>query len=616
MTQALVHFLRRSIARKLTLTLVGFVAVTMVVAGLYLNRALEAFALDTLEVRLASIGRLLHDEARALVLRRASPEDFHAFALRGSRPTSSRVTVIAADGRVLGDSEVAVDDLPRVENHGSRPEVLAAFAGGVGRDRRTSATIGASLLYVALPIVDDAKVIGVIRIALPVSAVTSSYARIHRVMLLGGLVALAVAFGIGLFVARRVTKPVVQMQAIARQMSEGDFTVRAPIRSPDEIGALGRALNGLAGRLREKIHDLGHEQAKATAILDGMIEGVIAVDGRDVILLLNARARSMFDLDATRGEGKPFLEVVRNTELHEVFREARAAGEGSVSNREVRLMGPVNRRVEVNAVPLRLGGHEVGVVMVLHDVTELRRLEQVRTEFVANVSHELRTPLTAIQGYLETLLTGALEERENARRFLEIVFRHTERLGRLLNDLTDLSNIELGRVSLKLAPTRLDEAVDAVLAIMAAKAQSGKVALKSQLPGDLPAVLADRDRLVQILINLVDNAVKYTPEGGRVTVRVQEPAEGHIEIDVVDTGIGIPPADLPRITERFYRVDKARSRELGGTGLGLAIVKHLVFAHNGLLRIESEPGRGTTVRVWLGCADASEVKPALEGRGV
>jgi two-component system, OmpR family, phosphate regulon sensor histidine kinase PhoR len=612
MMQAFVHFLRRSIARKLTLTLVGFVAVTMVVAGLCLNRALEAFAVDTLEARLASTGRLLHDEARTLVTRPASPDDFHAFAVRGSRPTASRITVIAADGRVLGDSEVPVDDLPRVENHGQRPEVLAAFAGGVGRDRRTSATIGASLLYVALPIVDGGKVIGVIRVALPVSAVTASYAAIHRVMLLGGLVALVVAFGIGLFVARRVTEPVVQMQAIAHQMSEGDFTVRAPIRSPDEIGALGRALNGLAARLREKIHDLGHEQAKATAILDGMIEGVIAVDGRDVILLLNERARSMFGLDATRGEGKPFLEVIRNTELHEAFREGRAAGEGHVSNREVRLVSPVDRRVQVNAVPLRLGGNEIGVVMVLHDVTELRRLEQVRTEFVANVSHELRTPLTAIQGYLETLLTGALEEQENARRFLEIVFRHTERLGRLLNDLTDLSNIELGRVSLKLAPTRLDEAVDAVLAIMSAKAKSGNVALRSQVPRELPPVLADRDRLVQILINLVDNAIKYTPDGGRVTVRVEEPAQGHIEIDVVDTGIGIPPADLPRITERFYRVDRARSRELGGTGLGLAIVKHLVFAHNGLLRIESEPGRGTTVRVWLACADGAEASSTLE----
>src|SRR5439155_1757727 len=186
-----------------------------------------------------------------------------------------------------------------------------------------------------------------------------------------------------------------------------------------------------------------------------------------------------------------------------------------------------------------------------------------------------------------------------ARRFLEIVFRHTERLGRLLNDLMDLSNIELGRVALKLAPTRLDEAVDAVLAIIGPKAKSGKVGLRSQLPRDLPPVPADRDRLVQILINLVDNAVKYTPEGGRVTVRVQEPADGWIEVDVVDTGIGIPPSDLPRITERFYRVDKARSRELGGTGLGLAIVKHLVFAHGGQLKIESEPGRGTTVRVWL-----------------
>jgi two-component system phosphate regulon sensor histidine kinase PhoR len=223
----------------------------------------------------------------------------------------------------------------------------------------------------------------------------------------------------------------------------------------------------------------------------------------------------------------------------------------------------------------------------------------VRTEFVANVSHELRTPLTAIQGYLETLLAGALEERQNARRFLDIVFRHTERLGRLLNDLTDLSNIELGRVSLKLAPTRLDEVVDTVLAIMGSKAASGRVTLQSRLSADLPPVLADRDRLAQIAINLVDNAVKYTPEGGRVTVQAQKAADGQIEVDVIDTGIGIPPADLPRITERFYRVDKARSRELGGTGLGLAIVKHLVFAHGGQLHIESKPGRGTTVRVTL-----------------
>jgi two-component system phosphate regulon sensor histidine kinase PhoR len=239
------------------------------------------------------------------------------------------------------------------------------------------------------------------------------------------------------------------------------------------------------------------------------------------------------------------------------------------------------------------------VVMVLHDVTALRQLERVRTEFVANVSHELRTPLTAIQGYLETLLSGALEEPENARRFLEIVLRHSERLGRLLNDLTDLSNIELGKVTLRREAVKLDEVVASVLAIIGPRAERSRVRLGTDTPADLPAVSADRDRLSQILINLVDNAVKYTPEGGSVTVTTRVVADGMVEIAVADTGIGIPPADLPRITERFYRVDKARSRELGGTGLGLAIVKHLVMAHGGELQIQSVQGQGSTVRFTL-----------------
>jgi two-component system, OmpR family, phosphate regulon sensor histidine kinase PhoR len=235
---------------------------------------------------------------------------------------------------------------------------------------------------------------------------------------------------------------------------------------------------------------------------------------------------------------------------------------------------------------------------VVAAVTKLRRLEQVRTEFIANVSHELRTPLTAILGYLETLLSGALEEREHARRFVEIAFRHTERLGRLLNDLTDLSNIELGKVSLRLAPTPLRPVVDSVLELVDVKARERGVALSADV-SESTMVLADHDRLAQILINLVDNAVKYTPSGGTVTVRARPIADGRIEASVSDTGIGIPRADLPRITERFYRVDRARSRELGGTGLGLAIVKHLVLAHGGDLTIDSEEGRGTTVRVLL-----------------
>jgi len=598
------HFVRRSIARKLTLTLVGFVAATTLLAGLFLNRALEGFAVETLESRLAGTGRLLHQGARGLLARGAPPAEVRAWAVEAARPTETRVTLIAIDGRVLGDSEVAVADLGRVENHAGRPEVREALAGRIGRDLRTSATVGTPLLYVALPVHDGGRLVGVLRLALPLSVVSASWAAVHRVMLWGGLVALAVAFAIGLFVARRVTRPVVEMQAIARRMSEGDFTARAPERSPDEIGTLGRALNAMAAGLREKIQDLEQEQAKATAILDGMVEGVIAVDGRDAILLINERARAMFGLGAERREGKPFLEVVRNADLHEILRGVRTAGEGGVARHELRLAGPADRRLQVNAVPLRLARDEIGAVMVLHDVTELRRLEQVRTEFVANVSHELRTPLTAIHGYLETLLGGALEEREHARRFLEIVFRQTERLGRLLDDLTDLSNIELGRIAMRLEPVRLDEVVDSVLAIIAPKAEAGRVALASELAPGLGPVSADRDRLAQVLINLVDNAVKYTPEGGRVTVSARPAADGRVEVAVADTGIGIPPADLPRITERFYRVDKARSRELGGTGLGLAIVKHLVLAHGGELRIESTPGRGTTVRVTLAAAPA------------
>ena len=493
----------------------------------------------------------------------------------------------------------------------------AALAGRIGHDLRTSVSIQTPLMYVALPVRDGERVVGVLRLALPLAAVTSSYAQLHRVMLAGGLIALAVAFGIGIFVAGRVTRPVIEMQAIAHQMSEGQFAVRAPVRSMDELGALGRALNVMAVRLREQIETLQAERAKATAILDGMVEGVIAVDGHESILLMNERARAMFGVGQGRGDGKPFLEVIRNADLHEIFRESRRAGD--VARREVRLTAPVERFLRVTAVPLLLTGEPPGLVMVVDDVTTLRRLEHVRTEFVANVSHELRTPLTAIQGYLETLLGGALDEPEHARRFLEIAFRHTERLGRLLNDLTDLSNIELGKVSLRLAATPLAPVVDSVLAIIAAKAREGGVTLAAAVPAGLSGA-ADHDRLAQILINLVDNAVKYTPTGGAVTVRAR-PLGDHVEIAVSDTGVGIPRADLPRITERFYRVDKARSRELGGTGLGLAIVKHLVLAHGGDLAIESEEGQGTTVRVTLpvagdGPADAlrrmaAETRPTV-----
>jgi len=599
MLARIVHVLRSRIALKLTLTLVGFVTVTMIVAGLYLSRGLERVAIEAIEARLGTAARVLEDEARVALRADRSGNAVQAFTERAARRTQSRVTVIAPDGRVLADSERKPEELAGMENHAGRPEVRVAVNGGVGHDVRSSATLGTPLIYVAAPVSESGRVVAVLRLAAPLEAATPAYESLRGVMLAGGAVALVAALGIGLFVAGRVTRPVVEMEDVARQMSEGNFRVRASVRSPDEIGTLGRSLNVMAGRLREKIDDLEREQAKATAILDAMVEGVIATDGHDHVILLNERARGIFGLGQTRVERRPLLEVIRNVDLHGLLNESRAAADGQLVSREIKLPEPSERVLQVHAVPLRFTGDEPGVVIILHDITELRRLEQVRTEFVANVSHELRTPLTAIQGYLETLLDGALEEPEHARKFLEIVFRHTERLGRLTDDLTDLSNIELGRISLRIEATDLAEVTESALAIIQPRAGSGRVTVEASFPASMPEVLADRDRLAQILINLVDNAVKYTPGGGHVWVEAQRLPSGMVEVAVRDTGVGVPKADLPRLTERFYRVDKARSRELGGTGLGLAIVRHLVLAHGGELGIESELWKGTTVRFTL-----------------
>ena len=597
MTKLLVR-LRRRIALKLTFTLVGFVALILALVGVYVDLSLDSLATEAIEARLATSARLLHDEARLLVSADAPATALQAFVARAAAPTGARATLIAADGRVLADSGVPVEQLGHVENHVDRPEVKAALAGGLGRDVRTSATIHEPLFYVAVPVTDGGRVISVLRFGLPMSVVTASQRAMSKVLLVGGLLALVVAAAIGIFVSRRITRPVVEMQRIARRMSEGHFEVRAPVRSIDEIGQLARALNALAARQREKIADLEQEHGKVATILDAMVEGVIAVDGHDEVLLINEPARAMFGVPAGQGEKKPLLEVARNADLAAVVRLARGAVDRTAVRRELLLSDRSHRRLSIHAMPLRLGAGPLGVVMVLHDVTELRRLEQVRTEFVANVSHELRTPLTAILGYVETLLAGAAEHPEERRRFLEIVQRHTERLGRLLNDLTDLSNIELGRISLELVPTNVRDVAEAVLGILEPRAQQRGVTLTADVAADLPPVAADHDRLQQVLINLLDNAVKYTEPGGRVTLEARA-VDAAVDIAVIDTGVGIPPADLPRITERFYRVDKARSRELGGTGLGLAIVKHLVQAHAGQLTIESAFGRGTTVRVRL-----------------
>jgi two-component system, OmpR family, phosphate regulon sensor histidine kinase PhoR len=412
----------------------------------------------------------------------------------------------------------------------------------------------------------------------------------------GLVLALGLAAIVGWIVQRRVARPLQALAEAADRMARGDPRVPLVIDGDDEVAALGGAFNRMVGALHGQLVALDAEQAKGRTILDGMVEGVVALDARGRLLLMNPAARAIFGVGADGLEGRPLLEVIRQKALADLVEAARLTGD--VARAEVELPPPVNRTVAAQAVPLAFAPGAPGVLVVLHDVTELRRLERVRTEFVANVSHELRTPLTCIKGYLETLLDGAVDEPAHARRFLVVANAHAERLGRLVGDLLDLSNLESGRAALAPVVVDLQATAAEVVSMFEPRAAETDVRLVNRVPEGC-RVRADRDRLTQILVNLVDNAVKFTEKDGEIAVTAVRPRLGVVEVRVHDTGVGIPSTDLPRISERFYRVDRTRSREQGGTGLGLAIVKHLVHAHGGELWIESLLGQGTTVRFTL-----------------
>ena len=408
---------------------------------------------------------------------------------------------------------------------------------------------------------------------------------------------LLAAFFLGRIIMKRLLRPVLEFQEVAKNLTESYGTRDLSRPNDDDLDQLGRKLNNLADGLQDRVQALESERSKVSAILDSMVEGVIALDPHGKILVTNPSACRILDLVDNRVEGKSLLEVVRNKELADLVDWCRSLRSTDRYRREVDLHTPKPRVLEVNAMPLTLSQNYRGMVLVLHDITELRRLERVRAEFVANVSHELRTPLTAIKGYLETLLGESPIEPETHKRFLEVAHVHAERLGRLIDDLLSLSNIETGKVVLNLGNVNLREIVQEVVAMFEKDATKKGVTFVDRVL-DI-SVYADRDRLSQILVNLVDNAVKFTPEGGEVVFGIAPRDDGQIALRVQDTGQGIPAQDIPRITERFYRVDKARSRELGGTGLGLAIVKHLVQLHSGTLAIKSEVGKGTTVQITL-----------------
>ena len=507
--------------------------------------------------------------------------------------SGARVTVIDSTGRVLDDSQ---HDPETMENHANRPEIRQAFAAGWGQSVRHSATLGRDLVYRAVRYDQPAASPVVIRMAFPLAQVEESVSELrHRiyvaslvVLLLGGMFSLAY---FRMFAAR-----IERLKDFSRRVAEGDFRPLPGGGPRDEIADLSDALNETAAWMDRTIHSLSGERNRSSAILRSMVEGVAVIDEQEKIVFCNRAFSEIWNLDSTAVEGRPVIEAVRNSDVVTVIRRALQGEEGL---RTEIAMGIVQQRsFSVTAAPVlaiegALAGHKpTGAVIVLHDVSELRRLERVRHDFVANVSHEFKTPLTAIQGFAETLLSGALDDPRNNRRFLEIIRDHATRLAVLTDDLLKLARIEAGKLEVQFGPVQLSDVIDRCVETAQLKAARKRIKLETDVPASLPLVHGDASLLRDVVQNLLDNALQYTPEGGRVRISAQaDQREAIVSVD--DTGIGIPLADQERIFERFYRVDAARSREAGGTGLGLSIAKHIVEAHGGRLWVESEVGHGS-----------------------
>ena len=516
-----------------------------------------------------------------------------------ARQLATRITVIAIDGRVLGDS---TEPSSSMENHASRPEVLEALRHGTGTSVRYSTTVGYDMLYRAF-LQQEGPNRRIVRVSMPLTELEHTLATIRRALLVG----LAVASVLGLLLAwafsRHLTSRVKRLVEFSRELSRGSFPRRFfTSKHKDEIHLLEQHLNEMSEKIRDNIQQISAETEKIDSILRCMIEGVLVLDLGGRILLINEQAATMFQLPKDRDfHGASISEFSRHPGMRRIIQEVLAFDFSSGRySKEIDLAE--DRWFRVNGASLRNGMNEVvGTILVFHDITEIKRFEIMRSDLVANVSHELRTPLTAIRGYVETLLHSPPADPADMQQFLTIVERHSERLSRLTEDLLTLSDLESGKARLNLQPIDAALLIPRVLEIFLDRAVKKKIKLSQVIESALPQFLGDFDRLQQLFINLIDNALRYTPPEGTVTVSASRSTMGApiaaVEIAIADTGAGIAEKDLPRITERFYTVDKARSRELGGTGLGLAIVKHIAQAHRAELRIESALNRGTTVRV-------------------
>jgi two-component system phosphate regulon sensor histidine kinase PhoR len=510
-----------------------------------------------------------------------------------------RLTVVAGDGRVVADTD---EDPARMDNHLGRPEVAEALEQGRGRALRFSKTLGRRILYVALPVREGDQPIGVARAAVSLTDLEAGLRELSWVVWGGALLAALFGLAAGWWSARRLGLSLDRMAHAAEDIARGRYDAARPYAASPELGRLAVALDAMAADLRGRMHAIEGDRNKVLAILASMVEGVIAVDSEERVVHMNAVAGRLLRVSPASAEGRRIWEVSRVIEVSEILEAARKRDRelsGEVRLAPVGSAATGGRLIELRASPLRGAGDEtVGAVVVLHDVTELRRLEAVRRDFVANVSHELKTPLTAIRGLVETLLDDDEMDPGTRSSFLERMRDQAGRLSSLVSDLLTLARVESQEELAERVPVDLRDPLRQCAARFGPACERKRLELDLQLPDGPVEVLADEESLRQILDNLTDNAVKYTPAGGRVDLSLVTRGE-HAQIEVRDTGIGIEPRDSERVFERFYRVDKARSREMGSTGLGLSIVKHLILALDGEVELESTPGAGSVFRVRL-----------------
>ena len=574
--------------------LIVTLAAVLAITG-YATRSIQHFYSAHITRDLEARARILHDRVLDQ-LTTATHADVDRLCEQVGGESNTRITVALPTGEVIGDTEEAPANM---DNHARRPEILEAYATGLGTSVRHSDTLDSDMMYVALPLGDAPPYQGVVRVAVPVTRISAALWAIRRNMAAAGAVVVVFAVLVSLWVARRMSQPLERMKRGADQFAQGDLAHALPIPNSLEMASLAEAMNQMARQLDDRIRTIVNQRNQQEAVLSSMVEGVLAVDTEECVISANEAAGRLLGFEPERAQGRPLASVVGNPALRDFINEALASS-GPRESEVVVYYERDERILQVHGTVLRdAHGNRIGAVVVLNDVTRLRRLERVRRDFVANVSHELRTPITSIKGFVETLLDGALEEAEDARHFLEIVAKQADRLNAILGDLLTLSRIEEGeeRATISLEVGAVYEPLEAAVQMCAGKAGAKGLHIEWTCSETARARI-NPHLLEQAVANLVDNAIKYSEPESTVRVRVVQ-HDGELVIEVADEGCGIPAEYLPRLFERFYRVDKARSRNLGGTGLGLAIVKHIAKTHSGRVTVESTPGAGSTFRIHI-----------------